>query len=382
MCKMKKICFCTNIIPHYRVSFYEKLSNIQNLKFIIIHGVQKKNSGRPSVFNHNFNFKTQSVINKEVKVGPYEIIWQKHIFKILKNEHPDLIILLGISGIISNWFIALWAKIKKVKIIIWACGWESQNVDSLYYLIKRFFLKIYFRFPDIILVYSNKAKKYIESLGISADKISVCYNGIETDNSERIYSLIKEKSVELRRKDDIDDQIIFLYVGGMLHEKKIDILLKAFCLVENKIDSVLWIVGDGPKKEYLISLSKKMGIKNIKFWGRIVEEVDIFFSAADIFVLPGIGGLALNQAMYWETPCICSEADGTEDDLVLNNITGFRFEKNDYRDLSKVMLNAAKTINTKKIDIMKLNCKEMIKKKYNVDNMILKFNDSINRLLV
>ena len=381
MYKMKKICFCTNIIPHYRVSFYEKLSNIQNMKFVVIHGVPKKNSGRPGVFNHGFNFRTQSVVNKEVKVGPYEIIWQKNIFKILKNEHPDLIILLGISGIISNWFIALWAKIKKVKIIIWACGWESQNVNSFYYFIKKIFLKIYFSLPDTILVYSNKAKKYLESLGIAADKISVCYNGIEIDDSEKKYSLIKEKGVKLRMKENIDDKMVFLYVGGMLYEKKIDILLKAFNLVENKVDSVLWIVGDGPEKEYLISLSNKMRIKNIKFWGRIVEEVNQIFSAADIFVLPGIGGLALNQAMYWETPCICSDADGTEDDLVLNNITGFRFKKNDVKNLSKVMLNAAETIKTKNIDLMKLNCKEIIKKKHNVNNMILKFDDSINRLL-
>ena len=38
---------------------------------------------------------------------------------------------------------------------------------------------------------------------------------------------------------------------------------------------------------------------------------------SNIFVLPGTGGLAINEAMAYGLPVICSEADGTEKDLVI-----------------------------------------------------------------
>ena len=52
-----------------------------------------------------------------------------------------------------------------------------------------------------------------------------------------------------------------------------------------------------------------------------------------IFVLPGPGGLAINEAMHAGLPIICSEADGTEKVLVKNNYNGFFFKKDNHLDL-------------------------------------------------
>jgi glycosyltransferase involved in cell wall biosynthesis len=45
-------------------------------------------------------------------------------------------------------------------------------------------------------------------------------------------------------------------------------------------------------------------------------DLDDQFRAADLFVLPGTGGLALQQALSFTLPAIAAEGDGTQMDLV------------------------------------------------------------------
>ena len=44
--------------------------------------------------------------------------------------------------------------------------------------------------------------------------------------------------------------------------------------------------------------------------------MDAYFAAADLFVLPGTGGLAVQQAMAFGLPVVVAQADGTQSDLV------------------------------------------------------------------
>jgi glycosyltransferase involved in cell wall biosynthesis len=60
-----------------------------------------------------------------------------------------------------------------------------------------------------------------------------------------------------------------------------------------------------------------------------LDGVDGYFQAADVFVMPGLGGLALHQAMVNGLPVICAPADGTELDLVEPGRNGFVVESTD-----------------------------------------------------
>ncbi len=46
------------------------------------------------------------------------------------------------------------------------------------------------------------------------------------------------------------------------------------------------------------------------------DELADLFQQADLFVLPGTGGLALQQALGFALPAIAAEGDGTQADLV------------------------------------------------------------------
>jgi glycosyltransferase involved in cell wall biosynthesis len=76
------------------------------------------------------------------------------------------------------------------------------------------------------------------------------------------------------------------------------------------------IVGDGPEREPLQALAGSI-YPSAEFAGtRLGEELEPFFLQADLFVLPGTGGLAVQEAMAHGLPVIMGQGDGTSDDLV------------------------------------------------------------------
>jgi len=377
-----RVAFVTNIIPPYRKSFYYKLSQLSNIELLVVYGVQEKETGRPDAGNKVlFPFRTMRVRNVEKKVGRFLIRWQKGFKQALSSFSPDTIILLGISGTLSNWILGFWARHRNIKVLMWSCGWESQEKGTMAYFLKKLVMSVYYTIPHRMLVYSTKAKQYMQALGVEPGRIDVCYNGIEVDDFLSKEKEVVNKASMLRKDEDVEQRTVFLYVGAMLLEKRVDLLLEAFAHVNRKVDrTYLWLVGDGPDLSFFKTKAEDLNLCNIRFWGRIIDDVDKFFAAADIFVLPGIGGLALNQAMFWKTLCICSEADGTEDDLIIDGITGYRFMKGEVQSLTSTMFKALYEKGTEAGQKMAENSREIIMTRSNVDVMVETFGRNINLL--
>jgi glycosyltransferase involved in cell wall biosynthesis len=68
-----------------------------------------------------------------------------------------------------------------------------------------------------------------------------------------------------------------------------------------------------------------------------------YFAEADLFVLPGTGGLAVQEAMSYGLPVIVAKGDGTQDDLVREG-NGWQINPEDYGALVSAMQNALSDI--------------------------------------
>ncbi len=374
-----RIAFITNFIPPYRVTFFQKLCSFNQFKWTVFHGVKEKEDGRPA-FSRKLEFPHQALEYSEKRFIYFLVKQMPGLLPKLRSYKPDVLILPGMPGMLNNWTALLWAKHSQAKSIIWHAGWESQSRNSIQYTLKKIVSKIFLNSCDHILVYSSKGKKYLCSLGVPEDRITICYNGIEIDHLLDRYDAIQSKGAELRKTVGVEDVPLFLYVGGMSKEKNVSLLLYAFAELQQSRECSLWLVGDGPELESLKYLAEKLKIKNIEFLGRIFEEVDAYFAACDYFVLPGVGGLALNQALFWKKPCIVSEADTTEDDLVIEGETGFRFQVNDKGSLINTMIRC--------LDLPPLTYKKfgengyrLIVERSNVSEMVKVFTHTIDNLL-
>ena len=116
-----------------------------------------------------------------------------------------------------------------------------------------------------------------------------------------------------------------------------DLLIAAFSLIAKRYqDCELVIVGDGPEKEALIRKAIDLGLRNrILFTGAVYDPIELaqYMNESSVYVLAGMGGLSINDAMCFSLPIICSVCDGTERDLVVDGVNGYFFEENDVNSL-------------------------------------------------
>ena len=378
---MKKIVLITPMLQPYRITFYEKLSAIdQEFQWKIFHGVARSEVGRPS-YKGETNFEQMGFDEHKTRIGPFTLVNNRGLYAATKKINPDLIILQGITGDISNRRVISWAKRKGIKIIVWTCGWEPGLAKGMLLSFKNFLVGTFFKKADLHLTYSTAANSYVESMGVSPEKVITSYNGIEIDHLLKEENNIITKAQDIREKYELDGHITFLYVGGLIPEKRVDLLLQAFHnLRQNHKNIKLLIIGDGPSRSQVQEHMEQYNDQHIYYLGRIIDGVDPYFAASDCFVLPGVGGLALNQAMFWRKTCIVSEADGTEDDLVIEKVTGFRFEKD---SLESLMAAMERRILTSHEDMQSMSEKsrEIIETKSNVNSMVQVFISSVRELL-
>lgn len=374
-----RVCFITNFITPYRKTFFEKLCANSGHDWLVLRGKVKQETGRPD-YKGSVAVPTKEIENIERGFGSFTLRFQKGALSSARSHDPDILILLGMAGNISNWLMMVWARLTGRRVLIWACGWEPQRAGSMSLWIKKKLMWVYFGMAHKCLLYSTKGMKYLESTGVRRKNLDICFNGIEIDSMIANEKQILLEASAIRGRESQPNAFIFLYVGGLLKEKRIDLLLDAFSSIQLSAPfASLWIVGDGPDGAHVKAYADNLKLDRVKFFGRIVEDVDSFFAAADVFVLPGIGGLAFNQAMYWRTPCIGTEADGTEDDLVIEGKTGFRFEKGDQKSLQTVMLKAMR-LSPMELAEMGAEARKVIVEQSNVNQMVSVFNRALAEL--
>lgn len=355
------------MIAPYRVSFIEKIieGSKDRYDWMFYYGTKNKEDGRPA-YDGEIKFQGTTYSMSEKKIGPWTIVDSPDLLDNLKAYNPDIISMYGNVGALANWRVLRWARKNKKKIVLWVCSWDSGKSHHIFKTLKRNISKIYYKKSDYFVCYSTHAANFLMDLGISRNIIKVVYNGLDIENLDRA-SIIKDGG-ELRNKNGLDNNAkLFLYVGGLISEKKPVELIRAFKSLEKKYNNIhLWVIGDGPLKNDVL---KECTSSHIKYWGRITDGVDKYFAACDWFVLPGCGGLALNQAMFVGKPCICDKADGTEWDLVFDGISGLKFNSDLKDNLEHSMENAI-LLDDKNYQTMSNISHVLIKERSNVNKMV------------
>jgi glycosyltransferase involved in cell wall biosynthesis len=120
--------------------------------------------------------------------------------------------------------------------------------------------------------------------------------------------------------------------------KKVDALIRVVVQLRSSIPDIeLDIVGNGPELAALQALVQDLACSDyVHFKGAIYEgeELSKCFLSSGIYVLAGMGGLSINEAMAHSLPIICSVADGTEKHLVYQGLNGMYFKDGDQNSLA------------------------------------------------
>lgn len=110
---------------------------------------------------------------------------------------------------------------------------------------------------------------------------------------------------------DIENKKVVLFAGRLISHKGVCYLVRA----AKDIKGEVFLVGEGPEKQYLESLIDKKQLKNVHLLGYLTEQQLInFYYRADVFVTPSVWdeplGLTILEAMASKTPVIATRKGG------------------------------------------------------------------------
>jgi glycosyltransferase involved in cell wall biosynthesis len=103
-----------------------------------------------------------------------------------------------------------------------------------------------------------------------------------------------------------------------------------------------------------------------------------YFREADLFVLPGTGGLAVQQAMAYALPVIVARGDGTQEDLVQPG-SGWLIPADDRQALVSSLAEALDDI--PRLRRMGQAAYRVVAEQINVDQMASAFLGAIHSIL-
>jgi len=358
--KKEKIVIIQREFPFYRKPLFERLLNLKEREYYLITGGNDSVSGGTIKINSPKHIKIKNI---KIKIKNFEIWRQPRVLKEIKRIQPDIVIIEAMISNISNWEIIQLKKKYGFKLIAWACGYQKYTGK-----IKDFLLRKFFRNCDYFLAYHGVARDFLIRYGVMANKITILHNAVEVS-----FDYDRDKIKKIRSENLLKGKNVIIYVGRIVKTKQLEILLESMKKLGE--DYVCMIVGGG---DYLPHLKEKYKpIKNIRFIGEIINGIENYFKVADLFVLPGPGGLSLNEALYHGLPIISSLADGSAKDLVIDGYNGFLIKDITINKLTKrirdVFKKGGKDIYSK--NSLKLG------KKFNFDNFVRNYMGGVTNCI-
>ena len=182
------------------------------------------------------------------------------------------------------------------------------------------------------------------AFGLPQDKLIMVPNGVNTSAYENIEN---EDLKDFRSKFALPNERIVLYVGRLVYEKGIHVLINAAPKVLEKVNAKFIIVGSGYMKEQLATIVKSMNLENkVLFLGFVEDETLLRLQkCADVSVVPSLFepfGIVALEAMAARSPVVVSDTGGLSE-IIDHDSTGVKTYPNNPDSLawaiSKILLN-------------------------------------------
>jgi glycosyltransferase involved in cell wall biosynthesis len=354
------------VLPVYRAPFFDLLAQACSGGLSVFAGQPRQDENIPAAAGlqtaQYYPTKNWHFFNVQ---SPLYRCYQAGIQGWLEDWQPDVLIVEANPRYISTPQAVRWMHQCGKPAIGWGLGaplvsgrfagwrWRSRE---------KFLLSL-----DGLIAYSQRGAQEYRQSGFPADKIFVATNAV----APRPVQPMPERPQDFQGKPHL------LFVGRLQERKRLDHLLQACAALPDGLQPDLRVVGDGPARQSLESLAMAV-YPAAQFSGaHFGHELEVDFIWADAFVLPGTGGLAVQQAMAYGLPVIVAQGDGTQDDLVrLQN--GWQVPPDDLQAL-QTALEAALS-DAQRLRRMGVESYRIVRDEINLEQMVKVFVEALNSL--
>ncbi|MCX8024614.1 MAG: glycosyltransferase family 4 protein [Thermanaerothrix sp.] len=239
--------------------------------------------------------------------GPFYLCWQSGWARWLQTWQPQVLVVEANPRYLSTPWGVRWMRRHGGVVIGWGLGAPEGSRLPLLSGLRRVWRQRFLAQFDTLIAYSRRGAADYAALGFDPARIVVAPNAA---TPRPTWPPPQRPPIYPEGRPTV------LFVGRLQTRKRVDLLLHACAALPTALQPRLRIVGDGPARPALEALAQTI-YPSTEFLGAIHgAALRPIFEQADLFVLPGTGGLAIQQAMAYALPVIVAAGDGTQTDLV------------------------------------------------------------------
>lgn len=360
-----KLALQQRVLPNYRAPFFDLLASACDGGMSLFAGLPRSSEGIATTKELQVaNYKSGQ--NIHLLHGSLYLCYQRGLLDWLQNWNPDALIVEANPRYLSTASAVRWMHKQNKPVIGWGLG--SPPVSGLREQRRFAFLRQF----DAMICYSQRGANEYADLGFPLDKLFVAHNSVSPAPKQPL----PNRPTTLNPSTGSGQaQPCILFVGRLQVRKNVDLLLGACAEMESQPRLV--IVGDGPERSALESLAKEI-YPSAEFLGaKHGAEIKAYFAEADLFVLPGTGGLAVQEAMSYGLPVIVAQGDGTQEDLVRKE-NGWQIPPNDFDALVSTLSDALSDV--KRLRKMGEESYRIVREEINIERMVDVFVTALNAL--
>jgi glycosyltransferase involved in cell wall biosynthesis len=290
--------------------------------------------------------------------GPFYLCHQRGLLEWLEASQPDALVLEANPRYIASHSAVGWMRKRGRPVLGWGLGSPPPSgwLSSVHRKARLAFLR---RF-DALIAYSASGADQYAGLGYARGQIFIAPNAVAP----------APRNPLPQRPEQRDERPLVLAVGRLQARKRLDLLVRACAALPRELQPRLRLIGDGPEGLSLERLARDI-YPATEFGGaRYGAELAAHFTAADLFVLPGTGGLAIQEAMSYGLPVIVGQGDGTQGDLVRPS-NGWQIPPDDFEALRQALRTALEDI--PRLRTMGAESFRIVREEINLEKMVAGF---------
>ncbi len=315
---MPRIVVLQRIVPSYRMPVFRRLTSELGWQIVFGRNVPSENLavGSDESFLHPVEFKSWSRNGTSRYIVP-----MRHILDTFK---PDAIIAEGALGLSSTWELGARRACGGPLLLFWTIGYDPNRPrDRGNMAFRQWPYVLAYAPADALVLYGHDGADFLRRF-YANKPMFVAQNTIDVEALQHH----RDQATPATRTGRPE----LLTIGRLNANKNFASLVRSFLTFRQGCpDAALKIIGDGPDRANVEAAAGDQLGKSVRLLGASFDEAETarHMLSADLFVMTGRIGLAINHALAYDLPVMAFERvpdgpqHGSEINYLVDGVTGF-----------------------------------------------------------
>ena len=331
-----RVALVTNVVPHYRAAFFERLLGRADLVVRVF--CQASLPGMHIETSHE-RFSDRITLVPYVGLRRERMGWQRLPWRRLLSSYNVLVVTAN-PRVLSNVVLASVARLLGKPVVLYG----QSHTAGAHGLTERLRLWWWRRF-DHLLVYTDGEVQQLRARGFERQHLVGINNGLDQRRiDEAAAAWDVERLGAWQASQALTGRTVILSCARLEPKNRFDLWLEAMPAVVSRFPGLLWcVIGDGRERDALEAQARRLGLAgSVRWLGAIHDETTLapWFLSSALLVHPAGIGLSLLHAFGYGLPVVTHDdasAQMPEFDAFIPGETGLLYERGQSASLARAV---------------------------------------------